>query len=698
MNQRQPHVGLVLFDTYVGSFLWTFTANCLHTGARQRGVRLSTVAVQTVAEQAAALMQLLEQSVDALVMKPMSAHDADIAAILHQAHLRGIPVITLDSKISDCQVSCSVGSDNVKGQSMTAEYIFERLGKRGKVAYFQGDQSVPAGVLRARSFTETLSRYPEISLCHEITMAWTTHVSRRAEGARHMRKILAQTPDLAALIASSDEEALGALEVIEEAGLTGKILVAGFDGAPEALLAVRDNRMVVTLRQRPDLIASHTLDAVLAAMRGEHLPPMIFTKMDLITADNVYESSLDALQMMPGLILNLADNHLVQQRLQQAVIANQQRILQTVIAVSSAVSHIRDPGQLMDQVIELICQRFDFDYTALYLVEPYDDGNVPTHIALKAFNIGPQMQLTTQAYGPIALGESALMARCIQDRQAHIAHDLKDGEAGCVQRMADVRSELVIPLSAGTRAIGVLDIQRFKDHAFDQDTFTVLQAIAHQVGIALENANLYAETLRRAQEQVENQQKLLTAEKMASLGRLTAGIAHEMNTPLAAVRSAMSELGQLIDEYESSIDDPQVNAEDHHGIAQEMKSAVSLASGSAARAASFVQGVKSQTRDLSTREHINFDPVPTIQESILLLSHALRQANCPATLQSHVEQPVLHGSPGRLAQVITNLLTNAIDACQEKGGCPITLTLLPQERYLELRVSDQGCGIPTEIL
>ncbi|MDB5800869.1 MAG: transcriptional regulator, LacI family protein [Rhodocyclales bacterium] len=696
MNRPQPHLGLVLFDPYVGSFFWTLTANCLHTEAMQRGVRLSTVAVQTIAEQAAALEQLLEQSVDALVMKPMSTHDAGIAAILHQAHLRGIPVITLDSTITDSEISCTVGSDNVRGQAMTAEYIFERLGKRGKVAYFQGDQGVPAGVMRARSFTETLSRYPEISLCHEIMMAWTTHISRRVEGARHMRDILAQTPDLGALISSTDEGALGALDALEEAGLIGKILVAGFDGTPEALLAVRNNRMAVTLRQRPDLIAAHTLDAMLAAMRGESLPPMIFTEIDLITMDNVYESSLSALQMMPGLILNLADNHQVQQRLQQAVIANQQHILQTVIAVSSAVSHIRDPGELMDQVIELICQRFDFDYTALYLVEQH--GNVPTHIALKACNLGPQMQSTTRAHATIALSESVLMAGCIQDRQAQIAHDLKDGETLCVQRLPDVRSELVIPLSAGTQTIGVLNIQSFKNRAFDQDTFTVLQAIAHQIGIALENANLYAETVSRAQEQVENQQKLLTAEKMASLGRLTAGIAHEMNTPLAAVRSAMSELGQLIDEYEESIDDPQVNAEDHHGIAKEMKNAVTLASGSAARAASFVQGVKSQTRDLSAHEHVNFDPVPVIQESVLLLSHALRQANCPVAFQPHAERPTLYGSPGRLAQVITNLLTNAIDASQDKGGCPITLTLLPQGQYLEARVSDQGSGIPEEIL
>jgi signal transduction histidine kinase len=56
----------------------------------------------------------------------------------------------------------------------------------------------------------------------------------------------------------------------------------------------------------------------------------------------------------------------------------------------------------------------------------------------------------------------------------------------------------------------------------------------------------------------DNQQKLLVSEKMASLGRLTAGIAHEMNTPLAAVRASLKEIEALIDEYTKSIDNPQV--------------------------------------------------------------------------------------------------------------------------------------------
>jgi len=168
-----------------------------------------------------------------------------------------------------------------------------------------------------------------------------------------------------------------------------------------------------------------------------------------------------------------------------------------------------------------------------------------------------------------------------------------------------------------------------------------------------------------------NQEQLLVAEKMASLGRLTAGIAHEMNTPLAAVRSALAEMESLVDEYASSIDDAQVDPEDHKQIAAEMSKTIRLAAKAAKRAAAFVQGIKSHTRDLSPKERQPFDAVTVVDETLLLLTHALRKRGCDARFE-HAEGAIpLLGSPGRLAQIVTNLVNNAIDAtCAKPGHTP----------------------------
>jgi signal transduction histidine kinase len=194
----------------------------------------------------------------------------------------------------------------------------------------------------------------------------------------------------------------------------------------------------------------------------------------------------------------------------------------------------------------------------------------------------------------------------------------------------------------------------------------------------------------------ENQEKLLLAESMASLGRLTAGMAHEMNTPLAAVRAALGELLLLIDEYRASIDTPDVTPQDHRDIAKEMEASAKLADSAAQRVAGFVRGIKAETRDLASQDQRRFNAVEVIRDALLLLHHAARAANCTVELVAENENMELFGSPGRLVQIVTNLVTNAIDASVDRGGGPILLRLTSRAAGLELRVEDRGTGIAPE--
>jgi signal transduction histidine kinase len=83
---------------------------------------------------------------------------------------------------------------------------------------------------------------------------------------------------------------------------------------------------------------------------------------------------------------------------------------------------------------------------------------------------------------------------------------------------------------------------------------------------------------------------------------------------------------------------------------------------------------------------------------LLLLNHALRHAKCAASLETPSETVHLYGSPSRLAQVVTNLVMNAIDASAPKGGGPIMLRLRVAEEVVTLQISDQVTGIPPEFL
>jgi Transcriptional regulators len=251
----------------------------------------------------------------------------------------------------------------------------------------------------------------------------------------------------------------------------------------------------------------------------------------------------------------------------------------------------------------------------------------------------------------------------------------------------------------------------FKDDAFGYAIFEmgpteglIYEALREQISGALKVALLIEELQVRAGELQEayralqdNQQRLLSSEKMATLGRITANIAHEMNTPLAAVRAALAEIDKRAAEYQASVGDDEVTPEDHLQIAAEMRAAIQLARSASERAAGFVRGIKTQTRDLAPQEKVRFDPVPVIEESLLLLSYDIRRASSGVQFEPPERAIELLGTPGRLAQIVTNLVTNALDALPEVGEGAVTLALTTDGHAARLEVQDTGSGIPSEL-
>jgi signal transduction histidine kinase len=110
-----------------------------------------------------------------------------------------------------------------------------------------------------------------------------------------------------------------------------------------------------------------------------------------------------------------------------------------------------------------------------------------------------------------------------------------------------------------------------------------------------------------------------------------------------------------------------------------------------------VRGIKAQTRDLAPHEQIQFNAVPVIEETLLLLGPALRQGKCTVTFQPSNKIIELVGSPGRLGQVVTNLVVNAVEASAPQGG-PIDVRLQKQPTEIQLQISDCGCGVAPDIL
>ncbi len=377
-----------------------------------------------------------------------------------------------------------------------------------------------------------------------------------------------------------------------------------------------------------------------------------------------------------------------------------EKALQTAAEVARVVTAVLDIDQVLPRVVDLLCERFGYYHAGVLLVDAAGEW------AILRASSSQTSQHELENVLKFRVGEQGMVGFTTRTGQPRIAQDVTtDPTYFAHPALPDTRSEAVFPLRIGDQVVGALDVQSTEPNVFTENTVAILTMIADQIAVAIQNARLHQIEKERARELDQayrtlqaNQEKLLVVEKMASLGRLTAGIAHEMNTPLAAVRAALAELGQLGVEYQNSIGDADVSADDHRAIAQEMLHSIQLADNAAARAAGFVRGIKAQTRDLASTERRRFNAVTVIEEALLLLRHALREKNCTATFEPVAENMEMFGSPGRLTQIVTNLITNAIDASADCGGGPIAIHLAPYDHGIELQVSDRGCGIPPENL
>lgn len=196
-----------------------------------------------------------------------------------------------------------------------------------------------------------------------------------------------------------------------------------------------------------------------------------------------------------------------------------------------------------------------------------------------------------------------------------------------------------------------------------------------------------------------NQAVLLRTEHMAAIGRLTAGFAHELATPLSAILSTFDEMEALRAEYADSINDPGVKPADHHEIAGEMAKALAIGQMGSARAIRFVRGMRSHSRDAARCPPERFNPVDVASEALDLLAYEARSARASLIFEPSATPVYIVGAPNRLGQALTNLLKNAIDAVGESGRAgTVTTSIAACSTGVTIRVADSGPGIPPTVL
>ena len=195
------------------------------------------------------------------------------------------------------------------------------------------------------------------------------------------------------------------------------------------------------------------------------------------------------------------------------------------------------------------------------------------------------------------------------------------------------------------------------------------------------------------------QRSLIQAEKMASLGQLVAGVAHEVNTPIGITVTGASQLQievEAIGALHTARTMKRSDFERFMGMAAELSD---LILANSQRAADLIQSFKMVAIDQSSEERRRFSLKSYIEEALRSLGPSLRTAACRVTVDCG-EDLEIDGYPGAVSQILTNLVMNALLHAFDVGlGGSIAITVrCPTQARVELTFADDGRGIPADVL
>ncbi len=246
---------------------------------------------------------------------------------------------------------------------------------------------------------------------------------------------------------------------------------------------------------------------------------------------------------------------------------------------------------------------------------------------------------------------------------------------------------IVVPVFHMQKMIGVLVLLSYQKRELNEE-LEILEAVSSQLGNAIIRAELYQKNaknvrdLKAALEELkETQLQLINSEKMASLGQLVAGVAHEINTPVASIKSNNSIISKLI---------PQIEQEDIRTMLSDINT---IDSEAIQRISNIVVSLKKFVR-LDEAELQEADINKELDLTLDLIRHETKNK---IEIEKHYgEIPKVKCYPNMLNQVFTNILVNACQAIDRSGRIVITTEF--ENKTLIVKIKDNGKGIPKENL
>jgi len=398
---------------------------------------------------------------------------------------------------------------------------------------------------------------------------------------------------------------------------------------------------------------------------------------DAVISSNVI---LDTIHKITGYIVIIRD--ITRMKKAQKEIETQNIRLAALNAISLTVNsslHLKD---VLDRTIAKMLEIVEPDSVRIYLLDKNREYlELVAHRGLsKGFIEKGHVQ--RRGIGMGSLGKAVVTGKIeIVDNLLHIDHPYVEAiiEEG-------LKSTIYLPLTSIAIPVGVMCVSSHAVFKFSPDFVDFLTAVGNQIGVAIHNARLYENIKAAYQELKEAQEQVIRTEKLASLGKLSATFAHEINNPIASVLTYAKLMMKLVSRGQFSqdrIDD----------ISRYLGTMISEMT----RCGEIVNDLLAFSR----RSKTDFKPHKIDQiiiKTLVLISHDLELKEIELKGKVEPRLPMVICDFRQIQQVLLNLITNAAEAMEGGGTLSISARLAERNGFAEITISDTGCGISEQDL
>lgn len=350
------------------------------------------------------------------------------------------------------------------------------------------------------------------------------------------------------------------------------------------------------------------------------------------------------------------------------------------------IARIRNLKKLLDLIVHLVTKIVRISHSAIYLFNVESGG----------FLLKASRNLTKGQPGIISK-ESSLVKWFENHREPLLYEEIKqklEGTSnpilkGLEEQVGFLNASVIVPGFLEGRLLGFLVLgERYLGRMYSQEDLNTFSVLASQAALAIENALLYEnieeQVRQRTEELVEVQKQLIQAEKLATVGTLAGGVAHEINNPLTAILTNVQMLLVSGGEIDSKFD----------------RESLELIEEATKRCRIIVQKLMTYAKKpLEPAKVSRVDLLKVVQNVVSFLGYQLKQENIKIFAEVKKDSYFVTGNQNELEQVLTNIVLNAKDAIKKiKKSGSIYIGLLENSDWIKIEIKDEGAGIAKEIM